>query len=129
MSLPKHGGLRHVALYVNDLEASVRFYVDLLGYEIEWQPDPDNYYLCSGTDNLALHRAGEGQGGAGRLDHIGIVLKQAEDVDTWHGHLVENGVQIVNPPKTHRDGARSFYCRDPDGTVVQFIHHPPIAGF
>jgi catechol 2,3-dioxygenase-like lactoylglutathione lyase family enzyme len=40
---------------------------------------------------------------------------------------VANGVDIVKPPKTHRDGARSFYCRDPDGNVVQFIHHPPIA--
>jgi hypothetical protein len=29
-------------------------------------------------------------------------------------------------PRTHRDGARSFYCYDPDGTVVQVIHHPPV---
>ena len=30
-------------------------------------------------------------------------------------------------PKTHRDGARSFYCADPDGNVVQMIFHPPIS--
>ena len=33
-----------------------RFYVDLLGFEIEWEPDADNVYLSSGHDNLALHR-------------------------------------------------------------------------
>jgi hypothetical protein len=29
-------------------------------------------------------------------------------------------------PRTHRDGARSFYCYDPEGAVVQVIHHPPV---
>jgi hypothetical protein len=29
-------------------------------------------------------------------------------------------------PRTHRDGARSFYCADPEGTVVQVIFHPPL---
>ena len=32
------------------------------------------------------------------------------------------------PPRTHRDGARSFYCKNPEGATVQFIHHPPLAG-
>jgi hypothetical protein len=30
-------------------------------------------------------------------------------------------------PRTHRDGARSFYCFDPAGNLVQFIYHPPIS--
>ena len=34
-----------------------RFYVDLLGFEVEWEPDADNVYLSSGIDNLALHRS------------------------------------------------------------------------
>ncbi|MCY4533542.1 MAG: VOC family protein, partial [Gammaproteobacteria bacterium] len=41
--------------------------------------------------------------------------------------LKEQGVKMLMAPKTHRDGARSFYCEDPDGTRVQFIHHQPIA--
>ena len=42
---------------VRDLEAMKRFYVDLLGFAVEWEPDADNVYLSSGIDNLALHRA------------------------------------------------------------------------
>src|SRR6476660_8820567 len=54
---PRHNGLRHLALKVRDLDAMKRFYVDLLGFSVDWEPDADNVYLTSGTDNLALHRA------------------------------------------------------------------------
>ena len=54
---PLHQGLRHLALNARDLDAMKRFYVDVLGFAVEWEPDPDNVYLTSGRDNLALHRA------------------------------------------------------------------------
>lgn len=126
-SPPKQAGLRHAALFVEKLEACVDFYTRLMGMEVEWQPDPDNYYLSSGNDNLALHRAAEPHGGGQRLDHIGFIIDDMEDVDVWHRHLAGEGIEIAQPPKTHRDGARSFYCRDPDGTLVQLIFHPPIS--
>src|SRR5947208_433108 len=53
---PTHAGLRHLALNARELDAMKRFYVDLLGFEVEWEPDADNVYLSSGHDNLALHR-------------------------------------------------------------------------
>jgi catechol 2,3-dioxygenase-like lactoylglutathione lyase family enzyme len=123
------GGLRHVALYCDNLEVCERFYVDLLGMAVEWRPDADNVYLSSGNDNLALHRSPEGFAVTGdqRLDHIGFILCDMESVDEWHAFLVANDVKIVAPPRTHRDGARSFYCHDPDGNTVQLIYHPPIA--
>ena len=124
-------GLRHVALYVRDLEASLRFYVDLLGMQVEWHPDADNIYLTtSGQDNLALHRRSDGAalGGAQTLDHIGFIVQTPEQVDAWHDFLAAAGVTVKAAPRTHRDGARSFYCADPEGTVVQMIYHPPIAG-
>lgn len=126
---PATAGLRHVALYAKSLEASERFYVDLLGMRVEWRPDPDNVYLTSGNDNLALHRAtGEfAEAASQRLDHIGFIIPEMAQVDAWYDFLRANGVVIVKEPKTHRDGARSFYCRDPDGNIVQLIYHPPIA--
>ena len=121
-----HRGLRHVALYVNNLEASVNFYVNLLGMKLVWQPDPDNFYLSSGDDNLALHRAPANFDPAPHqhLDHIGFFLSTKNEVDEWHAFLVGHQVTIKAGPKDHRDGTRSFYCADPDGNVVQMIYYP-----
>src|SRR5213594_345259 len=127
-SRPSHLGLRHVALNARDLDAMKRFYVDLLGFQIEWEPDPDNVYLSSGIDNLALHRATDGPPSASPLDHFGVIVKRAEDVDRWAAFLESRGVTLDAQPKTHRDGARSCYFSDPDGNKVQIIHHPPISG-
>ena len=107
------------------------FYVDLLGFQVEWEPDPQNVYLTSGRDNLALHQV-EGSAAAadqspGALDHLGLIVATADLVDAWAAFLELNGVTLDMRPKTHRDGARSCYFRDPDGNRVQIIHHPPIA--
>lgn len=126
--LPKPLGLWHVALNVVELEACERFYVDLLGFKVEWRPSDDSVYLCSGRDNLALHRAsGERASSlAQRLDHIGMFLAGIDDVDPWFEFLKGKGVEMVTAPRTHRDGARSFYCLDPAGNKVQILFHPPI---
>ena len=126
---PRHLGLRHVALHVRAFEATRRFYVDLLGFRVEWEPDGDNVYLTSGADNLALHRAPPGADARETaLDHVGILVREAGDVDAWAAYLRGQGVALRGDPRTHRDGARSFYVDDPDGNRVQIIHHPPISG-
>lgn len=128
-SPPATAGLRHVALFVHDLDAAEHFYVDLLGMRVEWRPDADNVYLTSGNDNLALHRSDrEMDRAAQTLDHIGFILKTADDVDAWYEFLLASGVEMKSTPRTHRDGARSFYCVGPQQVIVQMIYHPPIAG-
>ena len=133
MERPSHAGLRHLALNVTRLAEMKAFYVDLLGFRVEWEPDADNVYLTSGVDNLALHRAqpagaGSPQAGGNRLDHLGLIVRAPDDVDGWAAFLESHGVTIDAKPRTHRDGARSCYFRDPDGNSVQIIHHPPISG-
>lgn len=120
-------GIRHIALKVRDLKSAEKFYSGILGYRVEWRPDPDNVYLIRDLDNLALHRTQKRFAASSSLDHFGIMLKRAADVDAWAKHLKARGVALIKEPKTHRDGARSFYTRDPEGNVIQFIHHPPIA--
>jgi catechol 2,3-dioxygenase-like lactoylglutathione lyase family enzyme len=132
---PAHAGLRHLALNVRNFEPMKRFYTDLLGFEVEWEPDADNVYLSSGIDNLALHRSAPlttdrptaAASGPSPLDHLGLIVRSTDDVDRWAEFLEGRGVTIDAKPRTHRDGARSCYFRDPDGNVVQIIHHPPIS--
>jgi catechol 2,3-dioxygenase-like lactoylglutathione lyase family enzyme len=120
-------GIRHVALFTPDLEASERFWVEIMGYTVEWRPDPDNVYLTCGRDNLALHRPKAPLPSQDRLDHVGLAVAQPDQVDAWAAHLSAHGVTLVAPPKQHRDGSRSLYFRDPAGVLVQIIHHGPIS--
>src|SRR5579872_588596 len=39
MKRPAHRGLRHLALNARQLDAMKQFYVDVLGFEVEWEPD------------------------------------------------------------------------------------------
>lgn len=119
-------GLHHVALFIKKFDECEHFYTELLGMKIDWRPDPDNLYLTSGNDNLALHRAAADfiPEKHQRLDHIGFFLNERSEVDVWHDYLAANGVEIKAKPREHRDGSRSFYCADPDGNIVQLIYYP-----
>ncbi|NWF74773.1 MAG: VOC family protein [Nitrospirae bacterium] len=137
MTAPFHRGLRHVALRVTNLARSRSFYERLLGMQVVWEPDPDNLYFSSGSDNFALHQIPQSELAAYRplqgqlLDHIGVILESPEAVERMYQKieplLQELGGQIVKPPKQHRDGSYSFYFSDPDGTVIQALYEPSIS--
>ena len=118
-------GLRHLALNVRDPQASKRFYCDCFGMSVVWEPDPDNVYLSSGPDNLALHR--NAVASAGALDHMGFIVATRDDVDDYAKRFAAQGVTIAAGVKDHRDGSRSFYCLDPDGLRIQVLFEPTLS--
>lgn len=120
-------GIRHVALFIKDLESAIDFYTRIVGMQIEWHPDPDNIYLTNHGDVFALHRVDYKADPLQRLDHIGFALMDEAAVDDWYNHVVKHGVRITEAPKTHRDGSRGFYCLDSVGHLLEFIYHPPIS--
>ena len=132
-----HRGLRHVALRVTNLARSRAFYEQLLGMKVVWEPDADNLYLSSGSDNLALHQISRGELAsyqplkAQLLDHIGVILDNPASVDRMYGDIapkiVSMGGVIAKAPKQHRDGSYSFYFSDPDGNVIQALYEPTIS--
>jgi catechol 2,3-dioxygenase-like lactoylglutathione lyase family enzyme len=126
---PPTKGIRHVALLVRNMAVMEAFYRDVLGYVEEWRPSLSELYMTRGSDNLALHavHTPEQEVRESRLDHIGLLVSKPEDVDAWARWLEAKGVPLDTQPRTHRDGARSFYARDPEGNRLQFIWHPPIA--
>jgi catechol 2,3-dioxygenase-like lactoylglutathione lyase family enzyme len=125
--LIKNNGLRHLALKVADVKRSVDFYRRAFGMKIVWEPDADNVYLSSGCDNLAIHRGGASDDAAQRMDHLGFIVPTIADVEAGWEWVRQNGIEVVNPLKHHRDGSVSFYIRDPDGNVIQALFEPTIS--
>ena len=82
---PPTTGMHHVAFNVSNFEATKAFYTEVLGLTIEWEPDDDNVYLTSGSDNIALHRVMEAVAPVNqRLDHVGFLLGNKNAVSYTH---------------------------------------------
>ncbi|MGH8338057.1 MAG: VOC family protein [Gammaproteobacteria bacterium] len=126
-------GLRHLALRVADVDRAREFYSRVFGMKVVWQPDPDNAYLTSGCDNLALHRSAaiRSNGGArsetDTMDHLGFVVPTIAEVEAGYQWALANHLDFVHPLRHHRDGSVSFYLRDLDGNVVQVLYEPAIS--
>jgi catechol 2,3-dioxygenase-like lactoylglutathione lyase family enzyme len=126
-------GLRHLALKVADLARSRKFYEEFFGMKVVWEPDPENVYLSSGPDNLALHQIPAADVPRYRsakdqlLDHLGFIMDSPASVDRLFAQAERSGATIVKPAKQHRDGSYSFYMADPDGNVVQVLYEPAVS--
>lgn len=123
-------GMRHIALKVRDMAKAKSFYKNLLGMDVVWEPDPENVYLSSGNDNIALHQVTPGflsTAAEQHLDHFGFIVESVERVQELEEQFRCAGVTIVHPFKIHRDGSASFYCVDPDGIVIQMLYEPHLS--
>jgi catechol 2,3-dioxygenase-like lactoylglutathione lyase family enzyme len=124
-------GMRHIALKVKDAARSKEFYCKFFGMDVVWEPDPENVYLSSGCDNLAIHKITDefAQGAAElQLDHLGFVVESIDRVKELEQEFFAQGIKIVDRFKVHRDGSASFYCADPDGIMIQLLYEPTLSG-
>ena len=130
---PPLQGLRHLALRVRDIRKAKDFYQRIFNMKVVWEPDPQNCYLSSGTDNLALHEApapGDPEPPQplwSPLEHFGFIAGSPQVVDDWAEWAKQNGVRILAAPKQHRDGSYSCYLADPDGNSIQILYDPTIS--
>jgi catechol 2,3-dioxygenase-like lactoylglutathione lyase family enzyme len=123
-------GMRHIALKVQDVERSKKFYREILGMDVVWEPDAQNVYLSSGCDNIAIHEVPESflkTAEERQLDHLGFVVESIKRVEELESQFRSQGVKIIHPFKIHRDGSASFYCADPDGVVIQMLYEPTLS--
>jgi len=99
---------------VGDLDASLRFYVEQLGFRIDWRGDEDLFASVSrGRCTLFLCVGGQGHPG-------GWIWVGMSDVDELHAELRTKNVQIRSEPENYPWGSREMHVQDPDGNVIRF---------
>jgi catechol 2,3-dioxygenase-like lactoylglutathione lyase family enzyme len=121
--MPRINGILETALYVDDLERSVRFYQTIFGFEVI---DSGNRLCAMGVGSgqvLLLFKKGASADfptgatdGEGQL-HLAFAIS-AEELDTWEAWLRNKGVAIEERRSWDR-GGQSLYFRDPDGHLLE----------
>jgi predicted enzyme related to lactoylglutathione lyase len=103
-------------LRVADLQRTLRYYVDVLGFtNAEWGGDD---FTCVGRDGAGIYLCEGDQGQAGTWVWIGV-----SDVETLHEEYREKGATILHPPENF-PWALEMKVGDPDGHVLRFGSDP-----
>ncbi|HMC32223.1 MAG TPA: glyoxalase superfamily protein [Candidatus Angelobacter sp.] len=103
-------------LRVENMQASLHFYVDQLGFKnAEWG---DANFTSVNRDRAGIYLCRGGQGRGGAWVWIGV-----EDAAKLHEELKARGVPIRMPPTNH-SWALEFQVEDPDGNVLRFGSEP-----
>jgi catechol 2,3-dioxygenase-like lactoylglutathione lyase family enzyme len=125
--------LDHVTLVVKDLEASRRFYCDLLGMQQVDRPgfsfDGSWFQAGSAQIHLILEHARSGPSGENTADlkkssrnrHFAFEVDDGRAVAAKLGEL---NVAILSGPQVRPDGAVQVFVTDPDGHVVELCSPP-----
>jgi catechol 2,3-dioxygenase-like lactoylglutathione lyase family enzyme len=120
----------HVTIICADLEATRRFYVDVLG--MNEVPRPafrfPGLWFQMGSVQIHATRESPEAGRAGWADQGGKVVSRGhhfafrvDDVSRALAALEGQGVRIASPLQQRPDGYRQVYLYDPDGHVVELV--------
>jgi len=102
-------------LRVDDLEASKRYYLDTLGFSLDWEAP---YMISVSRDARAIMLCEGHQGHRGTWLWIGV-----EDADALFAELTTKGAVIRDPPQNFA-WAYEFQVEDPSGHVLRFGSEP-----
>jgi uncharacterized glyoxalase superfamily protein PhnB len=102
-------------LRVNDLSASLEYYVDKLGFEQHWtHGDPANF-AAIGRDGIMIFLQQDPQAGGGPT----VIYMVVPSVDALHDSIAQRGAEIVEPPQDRPWGMREMVVKDLDENQIR----------
>lgn len=112
-------GLDHYTVKVLDLEATVRFYEDVMGFTNGDRPPfsfPGAWLYCGGHPvvHLIAEAAPDGAG-TGTVDHIAF---RGRDIEAWTRNLEERGIAF-RQRAIPGQGIRQVFVEDPNGITLE----------
>lgn len=116
-------------LLVDDMGAMIRFYRDVLGFEIKEDENTSNVYLIKDGTLFLLYGRKDFEKMTGRsYDYIkgvnghfelALYVDTFEEVDTEFRKAVEKGAVPILEPTTEPWGQRTCYIADPEGNLIE----------
>ena len=116
-------------LLVKDMAAMIRFYRDVLGFEIREQEDTSNVYLVKDGTLFLLygrqdfekmtHRKYSYVNGLNGHFELALYVDTFAEVDEAYKRAVENGATPVLEPEDEPWGQRTCYIADPEGNLIE----------
>ena len=118
-----------VGLFVEDMPTMVRFYRDVLGFEIAEEENAANVYLIKNGTLFMLYRRRDFEkmtnrkyeylkGFNGHFE-IALYVDTFEEVDKEYAQAIAKGAQSVLEPTTEPWGQRTCYIADPEGNLIE----------
>lgn len=116
-------------LFVNDMATMIRFYRDVLGFEIQEGEDAVNVYLIKDGTLFMLYerknfekmtnRKYEYLKGPNGHFEIALYVDTFEEVDEEYAKAINKGAVPVLEPTTEPWGQRTCYIADPEGNLIE----------
>lgn len=116
-------------LFVDDMVAMIRFYRDILGFEIKEAEDTSNVYLIKDGTLFLLYgrkdfetmtkRKYEYVKGLNGHFELALYVDTYEEVDKAFAVAVSKGAEPVLEPTTEPWGQRTCYIADPEGNLIE----------
>lgn len=118
-----------IGLFVKDMATMIRFYRDVLGFEIKESEDAVNVYLIKDGTLFMLYerknferltsRKYEYINGLNGHFEIALYADTFEEVDKRFAEAVSKGATPVLEPETEKWGQRTCYIADPEGNLIE----------
>jgi catechol 2,3-dioxygenase-like lactoylglutathione lyase family enzyme/heme-degrading monooxygenase HmoA len=105
-------------LRVRSLQDSLRFYVDVLGFQVEWGGEEGSTMASVARDGCSIMLCEGGQGQPGTWVWIGV-----DDIRPLYDRLSLRGAKVRQAPQ-HRPWAYEMQVEDLDGHVLRFGSEP-----
>jgi catechol 2,3-dioxygenase-like lactoylglutathione lyase family enzyme len=101
-------------LRVESVAASIRFYVDVLGFKVDWGGEHESTFASVSRDHRAIMLCEGDQGQPGTWIWIGV-----EDIEPLFAEYKTKGAKFREQP-TNYPWAYEMKIEDPDGHVLRF---------